>query len=436
VSNIISFILFQVLDKAPVFLGLVVLVGLLLQKKSANEVIDGVVKTVVGLLILTAGAGILMSAIGPIMTKLNAVLGVKGVVPANEAAFGVAMADALGLANSITSTFLLGFIIHLIIVALIPFKSCKNVYLTVHIMLFLSAFLNVALPGILGLSGVPLIIVNAVMCALYWTFSPAITRVLGKTFLGDDFTLGHHQQVGAALTRWIAPLFGRPEQDAENIKLPGFLSMFRDSTISLSILMPLIFIGIGLSVGSADISALSGKTNWIIWLILEGLRFTAGVVILLQGVRMFIASIVPAFKGISDRLLPNTTPALDSPTIYPYSPTGAMLGFIASVVGAIIVMIGCIVLGSPTIVFPSPIIMFFDGCAMGVFGNKFGGYKGAIGAGLVTSIISHSGVILLYPLVGPVYGSGLMFSNIDFTLLWLPLLYLLKLLGLALGLVV
>ena len=334
-GSLIDFILFQILDKAPVFLGLVVLVGLLLQKKAAPEVIDGVVKTVVGLLILTAGAGILLSAIGPVMTKLNAVLGVKGVVPANEAAFGVAMADALGLANAITMTFLLGFLIHLCIVAIVPFKNCKNVYLTVHIMLFLSTFLNISLPGVLGLKGVPLIVVSAIFCALYWTFSPAITRVLGRSFLGDDLTLGHHQQFGALLASWIAPLFGNPKDDADDMQQPGFLSIFRDTTISLAILMPLIFLGIGFAVGPAGIGALAGKSNWIVWLFLEGLRFTAGVVILLQGVRMFIASIVPAFKGISDRLLPNTTPALDSPAIYPYSPTGAMLGFISSVVAAI-----------------------------------------------------------------------------------------------------
>lgn len=434
-GTIINFILFQILDKAPVFLGIVVMTGLILQRKKASEVIDGVVKTVIGLLVLTAGAGILMGAIGPLMTKLNTVLGISGVVPANEAAFGIAMREALGLANSITMTFLLGFVIHLAIVAIVPFKTCKNVYLTVHMMLFLSSFMNVTLPGVLGLSGVPLIVVSAVFCALYWTFSPAITRVLGRSFIGDDLTLGHHQQVGALLASWIAPWFGSPEQDAENMQLPGFLSMFRDNTISLAILMPLIFLGIGIAVGPEGITALSGKSNWIIWLVLDGLQFTAGVVILLQGVRMFIASIVPAFKGISDRLLPNTTPALDSPAVYPYSPVGAMLGFIASVVGALIVMILCIVLKSPIIVFPSPIIMFFDGCAIGVFGNKFGGYKGAIGAGFVSSVLAHAGVILLYPMVGPVYGSGLMFSNIDFTLLWLPVMYILKFVGITFGLV-
>ncbi|OCG10273.1 PTS ascorbate transporter subunit IIC [Gilliamella sp. wkB178] len=431
-SEILDFIIFQLLDRAPIFLGLIALIGLLLQKKKTSEIIDGVVKTIVGLLILTTGAGVLLNSIGPIMTKLNASMGIQGVLPANEAAFGVAMVD---LANSITITFLIGFLLHLFLVFIIPFKSCKNVYLTVHMQLFLATFMVVSLPGTLGLSGTALIITGAVFCALYWTFTPAITRIIGKSFMGEDFTLGHQQQVGALLASKIAPLFGKKEQDAEELKLPGFLSIFRDNTISLAFLMPLIFIGIGVAIGSEGITELSGNTNWVMWLIIEGLQFTAGVVVLLVGVRMFIGSIVPAFKGISDKLIPNALPALDSPSVYPFSPTGGMLGFIASVVAALVVMFATIIFKCPIIVFPSPIIMFFDGCCMGVFGNKFGGYKGALGAGFVTSLLAHAGIILLYPMMGPIYGSGLMFSNIDFTLVWLPFIYLMKFIGIIFGLV-
>ena len=150
---------------------------------------------------------------------------------------------------------------------------------------------------------------------------------------------------------------------------------------------------------------------------------------------MFIGSIVPAFKGISNKIIPGAVPALDCPAVYPYSPVGAMIGFVSSVVAALVVMVLLIVVKSPIIVFPSPIIMFFDGCTIGVFGNKFGGWKGAMYAGFISSFLAHLGCVFLYPLMGPVFGSGLMFSNIDFTLIWLPFLYLLKLIAPMLGLV-
>lgn len=431
-KDVIGFIIYQILDKAPLFLGLVALTGLLLQRKKLTEAIDGTVKTIVGLLILTVGSGTLLRSLGPVMSQLNTTLNIQGVLPANEAAFGVAMVD---LANDVTLTFIIGFFLHLLFIRLIPWRCCKNVYLTVHMQLFLATFMMLSLPGVLGISGIPLLLTGAVLCALYWTLTPGITRKLGQHFIGDDLTLGHHQQAGAWLASRVARLVGSPAQDAEELKLPGFLSMFRDNTISLAFLMPIIFMGIGLAVGREGITTLSGSSHWLVWLFMQGLTFTAGVVILLVGVRMFIGSVVPAFKGISDRLLPDAVPALDCPAIFPYSPTGAMLGFIASVAGALLVMVGTLVFSSPLIVFPSPIIMFFDGCAMGVFGNKYGGYKGALAAGLITSVIAHAGIIPLYPLMGSLYGSGLMFSNIDFTLIWLPVLTLLKYLGLAFGLV-
>lgn len=430
-KNIIDFIIFQLLDKAPLFLGFIALIGLMLQRKKTTEVIDGTIKTITGLLVITIGSGTLLKSLTPIMVKLNTALGIQGVLPASEAAFGVAM---LRLANEVTLTFITGFMLHLLFVYLAPFKRCKNVYLTVHIQLFLATFMVLTLPGALGLSGLPLILTGAVLCALYWTLTPAITRTLAQHFVGDDLTLGHNQQVGAWVASKIAGICGNPAQDAEELKLPGFLAMFRDNTISLTFLMPLIFLGIGAAVGAEGIGQLSGNTNWVVWLIMEGLTFTSGVVILLVGVRMFIGSIVPAFKGISDRLIPDAVPALDCPAFFPYSPTGAMLGFIASVAGALVITVLTVVFDCPVVVFPSPIMMFFDGCTMGVFGNKYGGYKGALVAGFVTSLIGHAGVILLYPLMGSLFGSGLMFSNIDFTLVWLPVLWVLKFIGTTFGL--
>ena len=92
-GSIGNFILFQILDQAPIFLGIIALVGRLLQKAKGSEVFEGVVKTIVGMLILSAGANLISGTITPVMQLLNNVVGVNGAMPMNEAAFGVAMAQ-------------------------------------------------------------------------------------------------------------------------------------------------------------------------------------------------------------------------------------------------------------------------------------------------------------------------------------------------------
>lgn len=147
-GSIGNFILFQILDQAPIFLGIITLVGMLLQKAKGSEVFEGVVKTIVGMLILSAGANLISGTITPVMQLLNNVVGVNGVMPMNEAAFGVAMAQ---ISETAVSIFVLGFLIHLALVYIIPKKGMKNVYLTAHMMLYLSIFLALTINDVLGL---------------------------------------------------------------------------------------------------------------------------------------------------------------------------------------------------------------------------------------------------------------------------------------------
>ena len=81
-------------------------------------------------------------------------------------------------------------------------------------------------------------------------------------------------------------------------------------------------------------TTLSSGQNYIIFAIIQSLTFAAGVYIILAGVRMVIAEIVPAFKGIADKLVKDAKPALDCPTVFPgwhhTSSAGQRLGFTAT----------------------------------------------------------------------------------------------------------
>ena len=425
--------LVQSLTQAPIFLSLVTLVGLLLQRKKAHEILDGVIKTLVGMSMLSAGSNLLTGTLTPVIQKLNTVTGVQGVVPQNFSVYATMLSD---YTTAVVIAFLGGFVINLLLVKVLPWKQCKNVYLTVHVALILSSFLCAATSAAFGweIVSVPTILTSAILLGCYNTFSPAVARLYTKGVTGDAYTLGHQLQIGTGIAVLLAKAVGNPEEDADKIKLPKGLDVLKDVTVAMCILMPCIFIGMGVAIGEEGISELAGSTYWLVWLFLQGVSFTAGFTILLAGVRMFINQLLPAFKGIADKFAKGSIPALDCAVFYPVSGTGAMLGFVSAACGALVAMLVTILFKMPIVVFPSPNVVVFDGMLLGVFGNKYGGWKGSIAAGFVMVFAVHMLVIFLYPLTGVLYGGGLTYSQTDYSIFWMPVFAILSGIGHALGL--
>jgi PTS system ascorbate-specific IIC component len=426
---ILNFLINQVFVNAQVFLGVVALIGLVLQRKSIADVVEGTAKTIVGIFVLFAGIDVFLGAINPLVTVLNSAFGVTGVIPDCFGPFGIAMKT---LAREISMTFILAFIIHLVLVRVIPKKGFKNVFMTGHIMLFQAGWWVVVLGATLALTGAPLILVAAIGTGILWTILPAMARPFTKEMTNDEYTLGHLNTLAIVFGSWIGKLF-KGTKKSDELELPGFWSIFSDYQVLLAFLMPIVFLIIGLIAGQAAIVPLAGTQNWIIFLIFSGLKFSAGVAIVLFGVRMFLAAMIPAFQGISQTLLPGAILGLDCPVFYPFAPVASILGFLADFVGAILVTLFLIVIRSPVVVLPGPIFFFFDGTLAGVFGDRLGGWKGAVVAGFVMGIFVHLGTVLLYPLEPVFHGTGVLWSGPDMVML-LPIFWILKFIGSALGL--
>jgi PTS system ascorbate-specific IIC component len=139
---------------------------------------------------------------------------------------------------------------------------------------------------------------------------------------------------------------------------------------------------------------------WV-WAIVSALRFAAGIAILLFGVRMFLAEIVPAFKGISDRVIPGARPALDAPTVFPFSQTAVMVGFLSSTAVFLVMMalVPALDLFGGFVLVPPMIMLFFPGGAAGVFGNKFGGWRGAVAGGAINGLFLAFGQAITWHLL-------------------------------------
>lgn len=426
--DFINFLINEIFTEAPIFLGLIALVGLLVQKKSGQEVISGTVKTIVGIIILNAGMNVFLGSLLPLTGLLTKSVGVTGIMPDNFGPFGIAVKT---FSQQISITFILAFIIHLALVRIIKNERFKNVFLTGHAMLFMSAWFVVILATILSLDNTTLTIVSSILTGILWTILPAWARPYTDVVSEGEFTLGHMQTFNIVGGSWCGKIF-KNSKKSDELSLPGFLSVFSDYTVLLAFLMPIMYLLIGLIVGSSATTELSGGSNWVKWLIMQGLTFGAGVMIVLYGVRIFLSSIIPAFEGIAEKVLPGVKPALDSPVFFPFSPVATIIGFLADAAAAILVTIVLIVINSPIVVIPGPIFVFFEGALAGVFGDRFGGWKGAVVAGALMGFITHLGAIPLYYLQGTFQGTGLVFGGADLVLLT-PFFYLIKLIGTLLG---
>lgn len=58
--DILNFIINEIFGQGAIFLALVALVGLMLQKKSVSEIIRGTLMTAVGFFVLNTGTGLIV----------------------------------------------------------------------------------------------------------------------------------------------------------------------------------------------------------------------------------------------------------------------------------------------------------------------------------------------------------------------------------------
>lgn len=360
------FLMSDVLSEPSILVGLIALIGLVAQKKPATEVIKGTVKTVMGFLILGAGAGLIVSSLGDFAAIFHHAFGIPGVVPNNEAIVAVAQ-KSFG-----TEMAMIMFFAMAINIAIARFTPWKYIFLTGHHTLFMSMMVAVIL-ATAGMKGVPLIAVGSLVVGVSMVFFPAIVHPYMKKVTGsDDVAFGHFSAISQLLSAWIGSKFGNKEKSTEDMEVPKSLLFLRDTPVAIAFTMFFIFIFTCLVAGPSTVKEMNaGGKNWFMFSLMQSITFAAGVYIVLQGVRMVIAEIVPAFKGISDRLVPNAKPALDCPVVFPYAPNAVLVGFLSSFVAGVLGMFLLYALNM-TVIIPGVVPHFFVGAAAGVFGNATG----------------------------------------------------------------
>lgn len=409
----------QVLSTPAIFVGLIALLGLLLQKKDAQTCFKGTIKTILGFVVLNAGASVVQEAIIPFGNLFQIAFGVEGVVPNNEAITSLGLTD---FAVQTASIFALGMCFNII---LARFSKLKYIFLTGHHALYMSCLIAI-LMSIAGLEGPMLIVTGAMLLGLVMAIFPALMQPTIRKITGDDsLALGHFGSGCYWLSAQIGKVFGCDEQTTttEDINFPQGLSFLRENTISIAIAMFLCYIivaAVAVFKVPMEAAEIFGGDNWVLYSILKSITFSAGIYIVLAGVRMLINEIVPAFKGISEKLVPNAKPALDCPIVFPYAPNAVLIGFFCSFVGGIAALAVLALMGhaglSVAMILPGAVLHFFCGATAGVCGNATGGLKGCVAGAFVHGVIATFLAAGLYPILGAMGFANTTFSDTDFTL--------------------
>ncbi len=424
----------NILQQPAFMIGLIVALGYILLKKPWYDVLAGVIKAIVGYLILTVGSSGLVNNFRPVLVGLkdrfnldamviDPYFGQNAVTAGVEEVFGKGFGDAMIL-------LLIAFIVNILLVRFSKLTKLRALFTTGHVQVQQAStaywLIMFALPGLLT-KHAALLVVMAVILGAYWAVgSNLIIKPCQELTDGAGFTLAHQQMFGIALNTWLAEkLFGgkkgKEVKKIDDIELPGFMSIFNENMVCTSILM-LIFFGAILIILGRDYLTESGflaeGASMVFYVIQTCLYFAVYLAILQLGVRTFVTELTASFQGIADKLLPGSVPGVDCAVAFGFGSANAVpLGFLAGFVGQIIAIVILIVMKSPVLVICGFVPVFFDNASIAVFANEKGGIKAALILPFISGLCQVFGSALIAGWVGmAAYGGYL--GMWDWAIVW------------------
>ncbi|MBN2878535.1 MAG: PTS transporter subunit IIC [Clostridia bacterium] len=431
------------LGQAPLLLGTVVFIGYLMLKEKWYKALAGFIKTYVGFKILQIGTSGLVGVFRPIIDLLASKYGITALVidPYYGQTSATEFLDSVDSLAFVGYVMMIAFAFNIFLVALRKFTKIRTLFITGHIMYMQSAVMLWALYWVIEGTGgdavsAPLLITTGLLVGTYWSvMSNLIVEPTQDVTNGEGFSVGHQQMLGIWLAYKIAGKVGNKSHDVNEIKAPGFLSILNDSVVANALIMT-VFVGtIMLLLGKENFAYDSDNYYFATYVWETCAYFAVYITILLMGVKMFVAELTQSFKGISDKILKGSVPAVDCVVTFSYSIQAPIYGFIFGLIGQLIAIFTLILLKSPVLILSGFICLFIDNGTLAVYANKAGGRKAAaiipFFAGLIQ--VFGSAWVLTY-LVGPKQIIGWM-GMFDWATLWAGTMVLSSYLGIIVPLV-
>ncbi len=448
--SIWSFFATYVLQKAPYMVGFLTLLGYCLMGKKWYDTLAGTLKAIIGMLILNAGSGGLVSTFRPILTGLkdrfnltacviDPYYGQNAVTAGVEEVFGKGFSQAMTL-------LLIAFIVNILLVRFNKITKCRTLFTTGHVQVQQAAtaywLIMFALPQLLN-NNVALMVVMAVILGAYWAVGSNLTvKPMQELSEGAGFAIAHQQMFGIRIAYYLADkLFGtnggkrkKEIKKVGEMEMPGFFSIFNENMVCTAILMT-VFFGIIMAIIGKPYFVSAGATketeNFVFYCFNTSLNFAVYLAILQLGVRTFVTELTASFQGIADKLLPASIPGVDCAVCFGFGDSNAVtFGFLAGLVGQIIAIIILIVAGSPTIIICGFVPVFFDNATIGLVANEKGGLKACLIIPFISGLIQVFGAAFIAGWVGMAdYGGYL--GMFDWDTVWPLMTVVMKFLGYA-----
>ncbi len=405
----------NVLSEPAILMGLISFVGLVALKENFTKILVGTLKPIAGYVMLGVGAGFIVQNLEPLGKLITFAFNIQGVIPNNEAIVAVAQ-KLLGFETMLI--LLVGFISNLLIARITKYKY---IFLTGHHSFFFAALLSAVLQAT-GFEGKELVLVGGFILGAWSSISPAIgQRYTDKVTDHDGIAMGHFGSLGYYLSAFIASKVGDPKSSFSDTDIPDKWSFLSDTTVTTSIVMIIIYLICSVAAGEEFVATLTDK-GILLYSLMTGIGFAVGVTVVYSGIRLILSELIPAFQGISDKLIPNSVPAVDCAVFFTYSPTAVIVGFLSSFVGGLVALVVLGGMGAALII-PGMVPHFFCGGTAGVYGDKLGGKKGCITGSFVNGLLLGFLPALLLPVLGSLGFANTTFGDVDFAVMGILLGY-------------
>lgn len=418
---ILNFIGQQIFNVPAYLVGLITSFGLITLKKPVGEIIGSGIKATMGFLILGAGAGVVVLSLEPLSELILGATGARGVIPTNE------VISALASKQYGTISAYILFLGFLTMIFLARFTPLKYVFLTGHHMVFMSILLSIVLSVGFGKGHELLVILfGSILLGMIMVILPALTQPWIKKIMGNDkIAVGHFGTLGYIVSATLGNYIGKKSQSTEKINFPGGLRFLKDSMISTSLSMVILYMvfAVWSLISLPDNQALAifdspDNGDYLMSAFAQALQFGIGVAIILYGVSTILKELVPAFEGIAKKIVPGAKPAIDVPMIFPKAPNAVLIGFLSSFAGG---LVGLVILASflgpvfgLALILPGMVPHFFTGGGSGIFGNCTGGKIGAITGGFINGMLITFFPAILLGVLGNLGQANSTFGDVDF----------------------